>query len=262
MNMITKGLIVDTETGGLDSRVNPLLSISLIAFQTSPMQIVDDFHLKILPPPGTLLQIPVDPEATSYTPKIAHLVDEQGNVYACSERGDPLDESLFSRKVIQFGACRVNGFSWETWRGQAVPLDQADASFKKFIDAWFDTAPVAYAHNADFDEKFVRAYFPSTHAAIAQPWLCTMKMYQKYLKDRKEKGSAKLGELARRANSDPSSPAYGTLKGPGIDIISKAHDAAADTKMCFAALQWLATQLSPHAVFPAKVLAPDEHPDD
>lgn len=259
--MIKKGLIVDTETGGLDPRVNPLVSISLIVFQVDPSKILDNFHIKIMPPDGTLMQIPVDPTDQSFNPKVAHLIDVNGQSYKCDERGNPEHPDLALRPIITCGAARVNGFTWQDWKDKSLPIAQADESFRSFLNNWFDHPPIAYAHNADFDEKFVMYTFPHTHAAIARPWLCTMRLYQKYLKATQRKASAKLAELAKVANADPETPAYLTLRGNGEDIISKAHDAGADTKMCFAAIQWLAAKMGPHNVFPSGQTAPDEHPE-
>ena len=252
--MINRGLVIDTETGGLDDRLHPLVSISLLVFDRATSATLDQFHAKVMPPEGTLLQIPEDPEDTSFNPKVAHLIDINGASYSVN------DKTLELRPIITAGAARVNGFTWDGWRGTAIPLEQADASFATFVDTWFDRMPTAYAHNAAFDEKFVRRTFPKTHAAIRQPWLCTMIMYQKYLKKCGEKASAKLVELAKRVNADSSTPAFGSLKTASEDVISKAHDAAADTKMCWAALRWLAAKLGEESVFPSD--APDERNDD
>lgn len=251
--MINRGLVIDTETGGLDPRQHPLLSISLLVFDRTTSTVLDQFHTKVMPPDGTLLQIPEDPEDTSFNPKVAHLIDINGATFM------PKDD-LGVRPIITAGAARVNGFTWETWRGQAVPRDQADKSFKAFIDTWFDKPPTAYAHNAEFDEKFVLYAFPHTHAAVRRPWLCTLRLYQGYLKKRGEKTSAKLVEFAKRVNADPSTPVFGSLKTAGDDVISKAHDAAADTKMCYAGLRWLAAKLGEESVYPTD--APDERNDD
>jgi DNA polymerase III epsilon subunit-like protein len=239
MDMITRGLVIDTETGGLDSKIHPLLTTSFLVFQVSPNKILDNFHLKILPPEGTVLEVQEDPQDTSWSPKISHYVDADGVTHAGAE----------GRPVITAGAARVNGFSWESWKGAAVPLAQADTSLKEYISTWFSTPPVAYAHNSVFDDKFVHKYLPSTYASIRTPWLCSMRLYQKYMKFHGEKSSAKLAELAKRVNEDPSTTMFGSLTKNG-DIISKAHDAGADTEMCYTALMWLATKLGAHQVFP------------
>jgi hypothetical protein len=82
-------------------------------------------------------------------------------------------------------------------------------------------------------------------------------MYQRYLKLRGEKTSAKLGELAKRVNEDSSTELFGCLTKNG-DIISKAHDAGADTEMCYAALRWLAIKTGEHKVYPHTNEQPDE----
>jgi len=245
--MINKGLVIDTETGGLDPKVSPLLTTSFLVFQREPGKVLDNFHLKIMPPPETLLEVPLDPNDPSRNPAISHYVNHLGEVYKVNP-GYP---------VITAGAAKVNGFTWETWKGCAMPLAQADESLKGYVATWFSTRPVVYAHNSAFDDKFVQKYLPDTYASMQTPWLCSMRMYQKYLKLRGEKQSAKLGELAKRVNEDSSTEMFGYLTKNG-DIISKAHDAGADTEMCYAALRWLALKMGDHHVYPHVETQPDE----
>jgi DNA polymerase III epsilon subunit-like protein len=247
--MITKGLVIDTETGGLDPRLSPLLSISLLAFETANVTELSEFYLKIMPPRGTLLQVPVDPASTAFNPPVAYLEDSAGDRWTCDLKGNPTDPSLQDALIITAGAARVNGFTWEGWKGHAVPLVQADNSFKAFIDQWFETPPVAFAHNAAFDDKFVSRAFPGTHGMLRQPWLCTMELYRKYLKDNGLRGSAKLGELAKTANEDTETPVCGTLTA----YMLNAHDALADTRMCLGAIGWLAAKMGKASVFPTEL---------
>jgi hypothetical protein len=246
-----RGLVVDTETGGLDPAVSPILTTSFLVFQREPGKVLDNFHIKIMPPPETLLEVAKDPNDTSYKPEISHYVNYKGETFATNP-GHP---------VINAVAARVNGFTWETWIGCAIPLEQADNSLKEYINTWFSTPPVVYAHNVAFDDKYVHKYLPRTYASMQTPWLCTLKMYQKYLKLRGEKTSAKLGELAKRVNEDKSTELFGYLTKNG-DIISKAHDAGADTEMCYAALRWLAIKMGDHKVYPSIEAQQDEVSND
>lgn len=249
--MISRGLVIDTETGGLDPQLNPILTTSFLVFQREPGKVLDNFHIKIMPPEYTLLEVAVDPNDPSRNPAISHYTNAAGEVFK-TKGGCP---------VITAGAAKVNGFTWEAWKGCAVPLTQVDASLKEYINTWFSTPPVVYAHNSAFDDKFVHRYLPKTYSSMQTPWLCTMKLYQKYMKLRGEKSSAKLAELAKRVNEDSSTEMCGYLTKNG-DLISKAHDAGADTEMCYASLKWLGIKMGEHNVYPGEAPVREEVSND
>jgi len=253
--MINKFVILDTETGGLTALLNPIISINLMVCRREPFAVLDTFHLKIEPPPGTLLQHSL-PGDTSYNPPVTHLTDVNGKTYTCTDKGVPHDLNLVNNPVITSGAARVNGFTWETWADKGVDAAVADQTYVGHINTWFDRKPVVYAHNESFDAKYVRTYLPRLYTAVQSPWMCTMLLYRNYMTRHGEKHSAKLTEIAKRVNDDPSTPAYGMLKTATGSVIDRAHDAAADTIMCYAALIWLATKDGDLRVFPAEM--PDE----
>ena len=55
-----KFIATDTETGGLDPRLNPLLSVSVLVCTDDYKEFDEGWEQKVLPPPKTLIEIPIE----------------------------------------------------------------------------------------------------------------------------------------------------------------------------------------------------------
>jgi len=239
-----KLVILDTETGGLDARVHPLLSVAMMAVDSTLTE-VDAFYAIVLPPEGTLLEVQADPNDTSFTPRIAYLEDIDGNRYECAGNGAPLDPRLTEAVRIQAGAARVNGFTWARWRQFGLTMTQVDDTFAAWVQRWFGEAlPKAVAHNASFDSAFVQSWLPNCFRRLDPQWFCTLKAFRalKLTAPDGSKQSNKLVDLAKLVDEDPSTPAYGRLRTKEGSMLDKAHDALADTRMCLSCLLWYQTK--------------------
>jgi hypothetical protein len=225
-------LITDAETGGLDDRMNPLLSLSLLA-ANEKFQAVDNFEMKLQPPVGTLIEVPIpkcqDPEDKRKV--ISHYMDVHTKaIYRKENRPE-------TALVINAVAAEINGYvdfkdgAWDfkaidDWHRQARTLADAETTFIKWLLGVFSHPPVGVAHNADFDEKFVFRYMPILHSNYFKPWFCTVKALRAHYKKTGMKGAAKLANLAELANYTPKD----------------AHVAYEDCLSCLAGLRWLTQQ--------------------
>lgn len=239
--------VCDTETGGLDERLNPLLTVNMLVVTDDLQTVLDDFQMRVAPPEGTVMEIMADPNDQSWNPKISHLVDAQGNEFPVGYK----DEAPW---VITAGAARVNGFAWEDWVDpntgaiRGVPLETADATYCQFIKQWFTRhQPIGVCHNVPFDRNYIRKHLPQAFSCFLKDdavdnskgrlegWYCTLKAVQGYKKRNKMKGSNKLIDAARMVNEDQQSKYAGTLTG----FMDKAHNALADCYMCLGLFRWL-----------------------
>ena len=186
-------VIIDTETGGLSEERHALLQISFIITDRE-LNVLDEFQHKILPNPAYA----IDPKAAE-----------------------------------------INGYNAELWAEEARGFDhiQADKTFSQHIDQWFpaahanpDRRVVAVAHNATFDQKFVKVHLPNTFQRFHPTWVCTMwglRQWRKRQMDERREGNAKLASLAELA---------------GFDFQGKAHESLTDTRACLAGYKWLVAQ--------------------
>ena len=51
-------IALDTETGGFDCRINPILSIAIVIADEN-YNTLDGFEVKVAPPRGTVLEVPI-----------------------------------------------------------------------------------------------------------------------------------------------------------------------------------------------------------
>lgn len=226
-------LITDCETGGLDDRLNPLLSVSLLAADDDFNE-VDNFEMQLKPPPGTLIEVPIpahqDPENKKKT--IAYYMDVfTGKTFNKAER--PPDAM-----VINAVAAEINGYveignngRWnfdaiKDWNDKGMSSESADHSAAAFILGLFSHPAIGVAHNADFDSKFVSRNLPKAFAYYLDQWFCTVKYFRSWRQKTGNKGYAKLADLAAAAGYVP--PA--------------AHTAFDDCRSCLAGLKWLQEQ--------------------
>lgn len=249
----------DTETGGLDQRIHPLLSIASIVAD-GQMNRIDGMSFKIKPPPDTWLEVPIT--AHMFLPEKQKLtIDHYRNVYDGSVCAAADFQDRANRFIITAIAAETNGFilptadrkwdleSYKLWVAQGLDIDTVDRALVQYVETASKHKLTGVAHNASFDEKFVTQWLPLFRQRFARPsevvlnvlgfnqkgqgglttyaktgWICTMELLRAWYKARGgEKGGAKLSDLAQLA---------------GVTNV-KAHDAFADTVVCLKGLQWL-----------------------
>lgn len=167
-------------------------------------------------------------------------------------------------------AAKINGYDEALWQRTGMTWEQAEDSYCQFLRQWFPNPakkPVAIAHNAEFDDRFVKHHMPLTHSLIMQPWHCTMKM----LKARREAEAKRIRQqvveelLARKQTDVAIEPAVKAAiqqskiasgKNRLVDLIELsgfstetidtqspaqrlAHNALHDTYACLHGLRWL-----------------------
>lgn len=230
-------IALDTETGGLDERLHPLLSIAIcVADET--FNNYDGFEVKIKPPQGTLLQVPkagffglkcVAPHHTS------HYVDAYTRQVVDHSPNTPVITAYAAETNGYVGADSKNG-TWDydamdAWNNNGQDITEAEEDIMTYLAKCFGPVPpggsghiVTIAHNAVFDQKFVQCHMPRLFAMLKNPWYCTCNASRAYFKKRGVKGSAKLTEMAKLA---------------GHDYQGKAHQAFADVEAALAVLRFL-----------------------
>jgi DNA polymerase III epsilon subunit-like protein len=181
-------VIIDTETGGLNAESHALLQISFIITDRD-LNVLDEFEHKVIPDPT---------------------------------------------KAIDPKAAEINGYNAALWLEQGMTHIQADKTFTQHIDQWFpaahtdpDRRVIAVAHNATFDQKFVKVHLPETFKRFHPTWICTMWGLRQWRKRTGIDGNAKLASLAECAS---------------FDFAGQAHRAGADTRACLAGYKWLVAQ--------------------
>jgi DNA polymerase III epsilon subunit-like protein len=229
---------IDTETGGLDQRLHPLLSVALIVADENVDRIPGlGFEVKILPQHGTVLEIPAP---GSYgrevrNKKILGYMD----VWTKQVFDPPGPPGV---PVITAGAAEINkykgdGPDWKVsdvaaaidlWHSQGREITQAETDLVEYLTGPFETRNIlTVAHNAIFDRMFLEYSMPRLSKRL-DPWFCTMLLSRKYWALKQlGKQSSKLVDMAKVANHD-----YG----------GKAHEAISDVLACLAVLKYLRGQ--------------------
>ena len=247
--MPTHFCVGDTETGGLDDRINPLLSAALLLADHEYNEI-DGFGTKVLPPPNTWLEIPIREHQTPNFGFSGRNIDYYLEVHTGLKSTRKPDQGY----LINAGAADTNGFikgdqsgwdleSYKVWLAESMPLELAEEVFIRWlVKHCSDMAPIGVAHNAVFDVKYFQRYLPKlfSYFAVIDPalradkklselssgWYCTCTALKKYNKiSPRPAENAKLGSLAKCAGYVPDG----------------AHEALADTRSCLAGLRWLKT---------------------
>lgn len=238
--------LFDTETGGLDPRISPLLSLAGLVL-SKDLQETIGFSLLVKPPEGTVLEVP-HPATMGVENKrkqIAYHVDAR-----TLERTNPTEENF----CISALAAEINGFvtltdqgvwdmeSPKAWLQHGLELAEAERTWQKLLRQSFAACPIPVGHNVSFDLKFVRTHMPNLYKDFARDEqgnvLCvdTCAAFRKYRAEehkrlKKEdpkvkKGSAKLTDLAQICGYD----------------LKNAHEALADCRATHAGLLWLKDQ--------------------
>lgn len=226
-------LVCDTETGGLDPRVSPLLSAANLIVDTD-FKVIEGFSLKLLPPEGTVLEIPTP--ATMGLDNPRKKIQAHIDIYTMQER-DPAPEDL----RIQAYAAEINGFvklvdgvwdadSIQEWLDQSIPLEDGTRIYRQHLRQAFTQKPILCAHNTPFDLKFLYFHLRELKEDLAVTdggdvlFLDTCKMLRAYRKQRKMGTGAKLSDLAEFAGKPNS---------------ATAHEALEDCEDCLLGLRWL-----------------------
>jgi hypothetical protein len=245
-------LATDTETGGLDPRLHPLLSVSAVA-ANSAVEEIDGVSLKILPPPGTLLEVP---RAEHCWTSREDLPKREIIVYVDVWTRQAVPVSAVDTRtvpcLITSMAAELNGYitqategghPWDLtsawrWHAQSLPAARAEDALICLIRQCFTSKPIPVAHNAPFDDKFVftwmRRFYDelgkippaAVWCTIQCRWLCTMSALGRYLSATGQpqgKGARKLATLVKMAGAEHE----------------EAHDALADARASLIGLRWL-----------------------
>jgi oligoribonuclease (3'-5' exoribonuclease) len=250
----------DTETGGLDVRINPLLSIAVV-FADPTFKEIDGFALKVRPPENTLLEIPVlssqhPPTESRYKPRtIEYFMNVATGEMIPGPKAPP------NAYIISAGAAEVNGFvgtnangRWDlavarNWYTNSQSMADISKVYLSWIAKFFQDKPVMIAaHNATFDHKYVKAYLPELYARFWKrpagspspfpymngkgskddvedhDWFCTMRAFQIHVKmETGKRAGSKLSDLAEKCGH----------------VNPAAHEALSDARAGLAGMRWL-----------------------
>ena len=117
------------------------------------------------------LQIALDVETTGLSPLRGERVIEIGAVAIYDRRVIAEFQSLINtEKRVSSSARRVHGISDEMRTGQPKP-DEVFSSFRDFIGEG-----VLVAHNAPFDQGFLRHEFARLGMELINPFFCTLEL--------------------------------------------------------------------------------------
>lgn len=225
-------IVLDTETGGLSERTNPLLSIA-IAVADGTYTKMDGFEVKIAPARNTVIEMPA---AGSFGKTIfKKRLEGYMNVWT-KERMMHVPEGT---PIINGVAAEINGYigpddlNWDLgaidrWNAAATEITEAENDMIAYLTKGFGSGQVVtVAHNASFDSRFVQMFMPRLFQKLKAPWFCTLEASRALFKRRGVKQSAKLTEMAKLA---------------GFDYEGKAHQAYADVEATLAVLGYLKSQ--------------------
>lgn len=246
--MNTTYCFTDTETGGLDDRMNPLLSAALI-LTDSEFNEIDGFASKLLPPENSWLEVPVKSQQVPNFGYGHRNIDHYLNVHTRETTTyKPKDGWLLVAAAVETnGFVKFDNDGWDmtaidSWMNDSISLDIAEEVFVRWMAKHCAEPPIGVAHNAQFDYKFINRHMPQLHknyavidsalrndkkhSELSSGWFCTCLALKKWNKASPTPGeNAKLGTLAKLAGYQPTD----------------AHEALADARSCLAGLRWLKT---------------------
>jgi DNA polymerase III epsilon subunit-like protein len=250
-------ITTDTETGGLDPRTAPLLSVAVLICSDTYEEYDRGWEQKVLPPPKTLLEWPKEaeqsrdlaswkkepPELEAYVDvhtlkvvsveEVEYLKSLEDGPLPFKERLQRIDEGKCCPLIIQAVAASINGYgkdsegNWsltgsQVWHSKAIPLDRADEMYVNYLKQAFTAAPIAVTHNSDFDSTYLEYYLPNAFRSI-ESFQCTMKKLREHYKRTGTNGKASLDTLIKLAGYESEG----------------AHGALSDARSCLAGLRWL-----------------------
>jgi hypothetical protein len=226
-------LALDTETGGLSAKVNPLLSIALVAADAE-LQERDFISIKFHPPVGTVIELPI-PEHRTPTIRGKKIMG-----YLDGFTGQQV-EDVSTRPIITAVAAEINGYmpikngTWDMqfppeWHREALDYEAGTNQLFAFIAKWFNDRPNVVAHNAKFDNPYTETYLPKFFAVLGA-WFCTCDAFRAHNAKTKSGLKANLDTLCKTAG-------YTQLE---IDR-AQIHGALPDARGCLAGLRWLKQQ--------------------
>jgi oligoribonuclease (3'-5' exoribonuclease) len=227
-------IALDTETGGFDARVNPILSIAIVIADES-YNTLDGFEIKVAPPRGTVLEIP----APGYFLPKEDYTKRKLECYMDVWTKEKLPCAPPMSPIIGCIAASVNGYigedarNWDfsaidKWHATASAAVDAENDIVRYLTQHFGAGHVVtVAHNASFDQRFVESYMPTLFNKLKDRWFCTLAEAKAFRKRTGIEGGNKLVELAKLA---------------GHDYKGKAHQAFADGEATLAVLRYLKKQ--------------------
>lgn len=235
----------DCETGGLDERCNPLLSVALV-LGDADFNELDGITVKLLPPQDTWLEVPIRAHQTTGLKPGSHQIEYWLNVHTFQRSASkPKQSWLIGPAAVEknnFVRITNNGWGLEAmidWMQTSISLEQAEQDLIAWMAMRCTKAPIGVAHFAQFDVKFFQAFLPRlclcfqqfdtqvrAKAEFRNGWYCTCEALKQWNKKSPTPGeNAKLGALAKLAGYVPAAE----------------HEALADARACLAGLKWLKT---------------------
>jgi DNA polymerase III epsilon subunit-like protein len=232
-------IVLDTETGGLQARFNPLLSVAVVVCDTE-LNVVEGHGTKISPPDNCLLQIPIPQDMfneKTWNPRTAYWLN--------LTTGEHVDASFKPLMSIAAKAAEINGFitagpdgKWDLescrpWIANGLPRERVESSYRQLLRTAFgeDLAPGSLrtmAYNGSFDAAFLREHMPNLMYDLAPKWLDPCEMAKKMMQAKTPglKKGWKLVQMAKEAGYEEHA----------------AHDAYGDCLACLAVFRWLQAQ--------------------
>jgi DNA polymerase III alpha subunit (gram-positive type) len=235
-------IVLDTETGGLHARFNPLLSIAILIADEAASEL-DGHGERIRPPDNCLLQIPLPQDMfneKTWNPRTDHWLN--------LTTGEKVEASFKPLMSIAAKAAEINGFvkpgpdgkwdmtSFRDWTDNTRPLAAVENTYRQFIRQGFGDSVDAVkvrtmAYNGKFDKDYVETHMPALYSDLNPQWADPCEMAKFFVQARTPgiKKGWKLTQMAKEAGFDEH----------------KAHDAYGDCQACLTVFRWLRSQGQP-----------------
>lgn len=207
-------IILDTETGGVNARRNPLLSIGLV--HATEEKLGDAISIRFKPPEDTWIEVPIlaDQVKGKYSKEIEFWLN-----LSTGETQKPGEEK--PAKLIAAVAAEVNGFvkmsetkpGWDMLSMGAWGTDDYATGAVKLAE-WIKSHPsnATLGHNVNFDNMFIEAWLPELLPVLPLEWACTQQVYKKAYLNNATKGSS-VEAICKVAGYNPPEGALHTEIG-------------------------------------------------